>query len=198
MPTTKPETDPRGDNQVLDKALADTFPASDPPAATSFTPPVVHEDEEACVAGWRLMGAETADKPPAEWRSCGHARWVSPGQPCLQLAMSPALALLDALVAHGLAPGQDWRMVHLALPASAMRRLDTPHEGWRERTFRADVRLAGDRWMRDRESVGLRVPSPLCPGEHNLLVNLQHPELEQLRVLEVCPFEVDARLTAGG
>ena len=40
----------------------------------------------------------------------------------------------------------------------------------------------------------LRVPSPLCPCEFNLLVNRLHPDVACLRVTEMFPIDLDLRL----
>ncbi len=197
MPTTQPAKDPRSSNQVLDKALADTFPASDPPAATSVTPAAPADVAPAVdcpVTAWLVLDEAMAAKPLQEWRTCGQSRWLSPNTLALQLALSPALALLDAMTAHGFAQEQDWRMAKVEADARLLRRLDNPHECWRERTVRNDVRLHGDRWALEQESALLRVPSPLCPEEHNVLVNLLHPDAPSLRVVDVCPLEIDSRL----
>jgi RES domain-containing protein len=196
MPTTQPELDPRSTNQVLDKALADTFPASDPPAATSITPAVPADTPaaECPVAAWLALSDTMAEKNLEDWRTCGQWRWLSPNTPSLQLAMSPALALLDAMTSQGFAQDQTWVLARVEVDAALMRRLDNPHECWRERTFRNDVRLHGDRWALEQQSLALRVPSPLCPGEYNLLVNLLHADLPKLRLLETCPLEIDSRL----
>jgi RES domain-containing protein len=198
MPTTQPDLDPRSKNQVLDKALADTFPASDPPAATSITPAV--PDDAGPAAGdcplqaWLVVDETMAAKKLEDWRTCGQARWLSPNTPSLQLALSPALALLDALTSHGFDQDKNLLLARIETDARLMRRLDTPHECWRERTFRNDVRLHGDRWALERESALLRVPSPLCPNEYNVLVNLLHPDAASLRLAETCPLEIDSRL----
>lgn len=196
MPTTRPDAEPRGAGQLLDKALADTFPASDPPAATSITPAAPRKETEETTGAHLILRQATADRGIEDWRTCGQSRWVSPNTPVLQLALSPALAVLDALVSHGFDTAQEWVVAQVAFPASCMLRLDNPHECWRERTFRDDVRLFGDRWALEQQSLLLRVPSPLCPDEYNVLVNLLHPDLACLRVGQVYPFDVDARLLA--
>ena len=194
MPTTKPEIDPRSVNQVLDKALADTFPASDPPAATGVTPAASPSSAKESAHAFLILSQSMADKPLPEWRTSGQKRWVSPNLPCVQLAMTPALAMLDALTSHGFDRNHEWVLVHVKYPVEQLRRLDTPHECWRERTFRNDVRLFGDRWVADQASVALRVPSPLCPEEFNLIVNLLHPELACIEVAAAQPIEIDSRL----
>ena len=195
MPTTQPEKDPRSQNEVLDKALADSFPASDPPAATSVTPAAPADASGAgTVQLWLVVDEAMAAKGLEDWRSGGQERWLSPNTPSLQLALSPALALLDALVRNGPTPDSGWQLARVDADASLMRRLDTPHECWREPDVRDDVRLYGDRWALEQQSALLRVPSALCPHEYNVLVNLLHPDFALLHVAETCPLPLDPRL----
>lgn len=196
MPSTKPELDTANPERALDRALKDTFPASDPPAATSFTPPVasVPEDEEL-VTAWLVVSRGCADKPVEQWRSCGQSRWVTPNVPALFASLSPAAALLEALVNQDLAEMPDsWVLVGLKLPATRMLRLDTPPEHWRERPYRAEVRRCGDRWALEHQSLALRVPSALCPGEYNVLLNTLHPDFAAVERGEPEPLEIDPRL----
>lgn len=195
MPTTKPDLDPRSDNQVLDKALADSFPASDPPAATGLTPAVPAADVP-CIDLYLVVDADLAATPVEDWRTEGQLRWLSPNTPALQMAATPALALLDAYVGKGFKDGGAWVVAHLQCPAPELCRLDTPNERWRDRSFCNEVRLHGDRWALEQQSLLLRVPSPLCPGEYNVLVNLLHPQFAQLRLVDTCPLELDERLAA--
>ena len=201
MPSTKPETDTANPERALDRALKDTFPASDPPAATSFTPPVsgnTAPDEEDTVAAWLVISRGCADKPLDQWRSCGQSRWVSQNVPALFASLTPAAALLEALVNQDLAEASDaWGLVCLRLPAEAMSRLDTPPDSWRERPYRAEVRRCGDRWALEQQSLALRVPSALCPGEYNVLLNTLHPQFSGIERGDVEPLEIDSRLRRG-
>jgi RES domain-containing protein len=200
MSSTKPELDVADPERALDRALKDTFPASDPPAATSFTPPATAgaANDEPTVTAWRVISRACADKPLDQWRSCGQSRWVSQNVPALFASLSPAAALLEALVNQDLAETPDsWVLVGLKLPCDRMVRLDTPHEHWRDRPYRADVRRFGDLWALEQQSVALRVPSALCPGEFNVLLNTLHPEFGIVERGEIEPLEVDPRLRRG-
>ena len=201
MPSTKPETDTANPERALDRALKDTFPASDPPAATSFTPPVsagAAPDAQDTVAAWLVISRGCADKPLEQWRSCGQSRWVSPNVPALFASLSPASALLEALVSQDLAEAPDsWGLVCLRLPAEHMVRLDTPPENWKERPYRADVRRCGDRWALEHQSLALRVPSALCPGEYHVLLNTLHPAFREVERGDVEPLDIDSRLRRG-
>jgi RES domain-containing protein len=196
MPSTKPELDTANPERALDRALKDTFPASDPPAATSFTPPVASvPEEEELVTAWLVVSRGCADKPVDQWRSCGQARWVTPNVPALFASLTPAAALLEALVNQDLGEMPDsLLLVGLKLPATRMLRLDTPPEHWKDRPYRADVRRCGDRWALEHQSLALRVPSALCPGEFNVLLNTAHPDFTGVQRGEPEPLEIDPRL----
>ncbi|WP_154659500.1 RES family NAD+ phosphorylase [Arenimonas composti] len=197
MPTTKPELESANPEPALDAALRDTFPASDPPAATGFTPPTTaeaaNEIDEVCA--WLVLAAPCVDKPVEQWRTCGQGRWLSPNVPALIASLSPAGALLEALVNQHLEECRDeWKLVPLKLPGETLRRLDNPHELWRERPYRNEVRMCGDRWALEQQSLALRVPSALCPGEYNILINTLHPDFAKLSRGDAQPLEIDSRL----
>ena len=122
MPSTNPEAHPANPERALDRALKDSFPASDPPAATSFTPPATSEAaNEDDVCAWVVMPRTCAEKPVEQWRSCGQGRWVSANVQTLFASLSPASALLEALVNHDLVEGADeWVLVSLKMPPGQM------------------------------------------------------------------------------
>jgi RES domain-containing protein len=56
-------------------------------------------------------------------------------------------------------------------------------------------RAFGDKWLRDRRSLGLLVPNMATQGvERNLLINPHHPEFSQLAVTGPVDVHWDARL----
>lgn len=199
MPSTEPQLEPVANDRALDRALKDTFPASDPPAAASFTPPVVPvPDAEESLTAWVVISRGCVDKPLDQWRSCGQGRWVTPNVPALFASLSPAGAMLEALVNQDFGDAPDsWVLVGLTMPCAAMVRLDTPPEQWRERPYRAEVRRTGDRWALEQQSLALRVPSALCPGEYNVLLNTLHPDFGTIARRDPEPLEIDPRLRRG-
>lgn len=57
-----------------------------------------------------------------------------------------------------------------------------------------DARAIGDRWLTDRPSLALEVPSAVVPNETNVLINPDHPEMRAVRVVSQTPFLYDPRL----
>ena len=161
-----------------------------------LAPPIADAtDAEEFVVAWLVVSRGCADKPVEQWRSCGQGRWVTQNVPALFASLSPASALLEALVNQDLAEMPDsWVLVGLKVPAATMSRLDTPPEHWRDRPYRADVRRCGDRWALEQQSLALRVPSALCPGEYNVLLNTLHPDFGGIGRAEPEALELDPRL----
>lgn len=64
---------------------------------------------------------------------------------------------------------------------------------WRQSPSPPELAGIGDRFVRDRRSAILIVPSALAPTESNWLINPRHPEFSRIRLRAVEPFEYDSR-----
>lgn len=60
----------------------------------------------------------------------------------------------------------------------------------------AASRSIGDDWIARRNSLVLRVPSVLVPEEDNLIVNPEHPQARDVRIVGTRAFHFDPRLAA--
>lgn len=198
MATTKPETDITDPGKELDEALAATFPASDPPSATSFTPPACANDdcEMEMQSAYIIISKAMASKDHSQWRMTSNGRWVSGNVPAIYASLSPAAAMLESLAKQDVGcDGDKWMMATLRFPARNLLRLDTPMENWKERPYRAEVRIFGDQWAMEQQSLALRVPSAVCPSEYNVLINTAHPDFREVVVENIAPLQYDTRLT---
>lgn len=54
-------------------------------------------------------------------------------------------------------------------------------------TYPAPLKLAdiGTEWARTKETLLLRVPSAIVPREYNILINPQHPDMPNARIIDV-------------
>jgi RES domain-containing protein len=193
-----PETDNGGNARCLDEALEDTFPASDPPSMTSpvaATPSSdVIAETTAPLRIFRVVAADQASEPFAPGADGG--RWTPPGKPCVYASLSPACALLEYL-AHleGGEPAPSLMMaVATAPPGIALSECNEPST-WKERPYRPEVQRVGADWLEGGRSLALRVPSAVCDGETNLLLNPSHPGFAALQLQELRPLRIDPRLT---
>ena len=56
------------------------------------------------------------------------------------------------------------------------------------------LQLIGDEWVKSGRSAVLEVPSAVIETDSNYLLNPQHSDVQNLRVLDPQPFEFDTRL----
>jgi hypothetical protein len=202
MNLTSALTEARQQSRALDQALEDSFPASDPPSLSSPTIDAVPTAEaEQCETAYFVIADSARGKALMQWKTHGQARWVSPDQQVLHLAMSPALALLDALAGHCLRRDEAWSLATVQIPKGLFTTLDPVEDGTRPNaaqpsptTPAPELRLCCERWAVERNAVALRVPSPLCPGEYNVLLNLMHPHFDDLRVCGLQTINLEPRL----
>jgi RES domain-containing protein len=190
-------------DELLDKANADTFPASDPPSqtspitATSTQPqvPLGHFGIEGDdIRLYRVIEPRKAPHPFSGPGSDSGGRWTSPRTQGVYTALSPAAAILEYLVhLEGETPD------HLLLATasvpidSVLAQLDLPSE-WKERPYRDAVRQIGDAWSKSKKSLALRVPSAVCDGECNVILNPEHPDFSKLKLDQLTPMQLDPRL----
>lgn len=187
----------------LDKAIADSFPASDPPAvtspvvATSTTPQIAASDAGlGCddLRIYRIIEPRQAAHPFSGPGSDGGGRWTSPRTPGVYASLSPATAMLEYLVHLESDTPRELLMASASVPIDCvLAQVELPSE-WPERPYRECVREVGDEWSKSRRSLVLRVPSAVVHEEHNVLVNPEHPDFVKLRLEQLTPVKLDSRL----
>lgn len=52
----------------------------------------------------------------------------------------------------------------------------------------------GDKWLAERETAILKVPSAIIDLEYNYLLNPAHPDFKQIKIAAIKPFTFDSRL----
>ncbi len=125
-------------------------------------------------------------------------RWNSVGTPMVYCAQSLSLAVLEILVHAGdrFLRGNPYSFLTVEIPEKLIRIPDEDAlpRHWNEPEVRDVSRLFGDAWVARKESVALRVPSGIVPGEWNILLNPAHPDFRKLKIGKPRPFPLDARL----
>lgn len=183
-------------NSALDAQLAASFPASDPPAATtpitatSSTSQVpASDDGHADVRVYRIIEPRQASQPFSGPGSDSGGRWTSPRTAGVYASLSPATAMLEYLAHLEGATPDELLLVTASVPLDAVLvQLELPSD-WRERPYRTHVRQIGDEW-----SKALRIPSAVCPPECNMLINPEHGDFAKLQIEELTPIKLDSRL----
>jgi RES domain-containing protein len=67
-------------------------------------------------------------------------------------------------------------------------------KNWRATPPRADTREIGDRWVQERRSAVLALPSAVVPVDTNFLLNPEHADFKRIRIASPIDFDFDPRL----
>lgn len=198
VPETTTGDSPAERTRCLDDALEDSFPASDPPSMTSPTAATPSDETIADGPGsaplrvYRVVEAGQAAEPFAPVEKGG--RWTPPGKPCVYASLSPAGAMLEYL-AHleGEPPDELLMAVATVPPGTVLSETNEPST-WQELPYRHEVQQVGGSWLDSGRSLALRVPSALCEGESNVLLNPSHDGFGALELQGLRPVRMDPRL----
>ncbi len=125
-------------------------------------------------------------------------RWNSPGIDIIYTSSNRSLAMAEVAVHFSIATmPEGYYMMTLEVPdAVSIRHLpdeDLP-PGWQLWPPIHETRHIGDRFIEEKTTCLLRVPSAVTPGDYNYLIHPQHPEMGQIRIVGWEPFVFDRRL----
>ncbi|HKJ64371.1 MAG TPA: RES family NAD+ phosphorylase [Desulfopila sp.] len=121
-------------------------------------------------------------------------RWNRQGVPLVYTSDSLALACLEILV-H--LPSSDLLQDYIYMEAVFSSDLVVNAQlvdGWNARPVPAASQSIGDRWVRDKTSPVLRVPSVIVPKGSNYLLNISHPDFEKITLGDPVQLDFDSRL----
>ena len=122
-------------------------------------------------------------------------RWNSPGKAAIYGALTYAGALLEVLAHGGIGKvPRTQRWIRIEIPKGVAVEEAGAVSGW-EASDQIASRAYGDRWLDEKRSVALIVPSLVGrPNERNIVINPAHPDFTRLRASEPEPVIWDSRL----
>ncbi len=125
-------------------------------------------------------------------------RWNSPGYRLVYTASSISLAVLEVLVHLRHSDRlSDFSVLESEAPDSQLLQLPAEHlpTDWQVQPSPDSAQQLGDDWAESEASLGLIVPSVIVPQQVNVLLNTDHPEMQQVidSAVEV-DFTFDPRL----
>ncbi len=140
-----------------------------------------------------------ASYPPYDGEGAKHAggRWNSKGSRVIYMSENRSLAVLEILVHLSDVLPDKYVLGSAEIPEDAIEPVSERElpRNWATLTVaeQTATRKLGDRWLRERSSVVLSVPS-VTSGERNFLLNPEHPEFRRIALHDPVPFRFDARL----
>ncbi len=115
----------------------------------------------------------------------------------LYTAESRALACLENLV-HRSGEGNNalYKVMLIEIPdAVAVKTIDPKklRKNWYSMTNYPYCQEIGDKWLKEAETVALKVPSSVIKQECNILLNPQHPDFKKVKLAGMEDFSFDER-----
>ena len=124
-------------------------------------------------------------------------RWNSPGRPVVYTAEHASLAMLEIL-AHleFVVIMSDYVLIQAEFDDALQEVVEGKNlpQDWRSYPAPQALREIGDRWLDERRSAVLSVPSVIVPIEQLYLFNPLHTDFNKITVDELQSFPFDTRL----
>lgn len=150
------------------------------------------------ITGWRITRSEysTVSAFDGEGARKYGGRWNQVGTPLVYLAESRALAVLEVLV-HADADliAKPYHIIPISMKADMIMKPDFFPDNWETDTLATQA--FGSKWANDLESLAIKVPSAVVPGESNYILNPNHPDFRLCAIGEPESFRFDSRLVLG-
>jgi len=128
------------------------------------------------------------------------ARWNSKGKYVLYTAGTRALACLENVVhRNGEGLNGNFKVMIIELPDDILIKeikAENLPNNWIDFKAYSDCQEIGDQWVESNESMVLKVPSAIIQREYNYLLNTNHSQMSQVKLLAVEDFKFDSRLKA--
>lgn len=147
---------------------------------------------------FRLAKQRFADDLSGVGAELTGGRWNFKGTRILYTSESRALCMAEVAV-HipiGLIP-KDYYLITIEIPDnSPMTTIDvkTLPKNWKEFPYSDLTQRLGDDFLNKMDSLILKVPSAVVPGDWNYLINPDHADFKEIRIKDKESFNFDSRL----
>ncbi|MBV6644980.1 MAG: RES family NAD+ phosphorylase [Cyclobacteriaceae bacterium] len=122
-------------------------------------------------------------------------RWNFKGHRVLYTAENSSLALLEYLVhTEGLARRLPYQLVTIEIPDTIAEEISVQDlgPGWKEDVVK--IRRLGSEWLQSESSLVLKVPSVINDDNSNFLINPEHADFAEVRIVASKVITFDRRL----
>ncbi|HEV8607295.1 MAG TPA: RES family NAD+ phosphorylase [Tepidisphaeraceae bacterium] len=150
------------------------------------------------LTSWRIVRARYLPNAfTGEGAKRAGGRWNNRGTPLVYTAESKSLAVLEMLVHLETDEFlRHYRLIPATFDRSLITELDAADlpANWKQYPAPFSTKRIGDLWVARRESIVLKAPSVIVPGESNFLLNPMHPQFRRVQIGSPERFRFDRRL----
>src|SRR5438094_5587261 len=149
-------------------------------------------------SAWRIVlqsEAPLAFSGEGAWRYGG--RWNFRNVRVIYVSEHQSTAALEVFVHNKpFSPNERYTAFHLEWPDSLTEWFPVKKlpENWRVIPPPRETKEIGDRWVQERRSAVLALPSAISPADTHFLLNPEHPNFRRIRIHRPIDFAFDPRL----
>jgi RES domain-containing protein len=149
-------------------------------------------------SAWRIVHAsreKTAFTGEGPWRYGG--RWNSPGARVVYVSEHQSTAAFEVFANRvPFILEETYKAFHLEWPDNLTERfpMEKLPANWRVFPAPVQTKEIGDRWVQERRSAALALPSAISPADTNVLLNPEHRDFKRIRIKSPIDFGFDPRL----
>ncbi|MBC7921642.1 MAG: RES family NAD+ phosphorylase [Ferruginibacter sp.] len=126
----------------------------------------------------------------------GSGRWHRRGTPILYTSENASLPMLEFLANYTILP-DDLSLLTLDIPEGTGMEQVLPDQlpaNWRNADYPPELANQAMEWIRQGESLLLKVPSVHSPVDCNILINPSHPDARLMTIVKVERYAFDQRI----
>lgn len=147
---------------------------------------------------WRIAKEKRAKDLSGRGSAIDGGRWNDEDVPAVYLGLGPAIFGLETFV-HALGkPTVPMKLTCFDLPDDPSLywepKANELPDGWHSLPPDRPNMDFGTKWLRSRSHLGLMIPSAVLPLERNIVINPDHPEVSQIKIVEIYDFGYDPRM----
>jgi RES domain-containing protein len=144
---------------------------------------------------YRLTKEKYKDSLSGKGAAIMGGRWNSPGVEIIYAASNRALAMSEVAVhvTFEMMPHNYW-MMEIELPEKDYEKIIDLPKKWNAFPYAEATRAVGDKFVLEQNALAIKVPSAVVQGEWNILINPNHKNFDQVKIIKAEPFSLDRRL----
>jgi RES domain-containing protein len=149
---------------------------------------------------WRIAKAKRASDLSGMGAAIEGGRWNDQDVPAVYMGLTPAICCLETFVHAGGEPMFPMKITCFELPDDpALFSQPDPKslpDGWGSLPADRPSMDFGTAWLRANTHLGLIIPSAVLVLERNVVINPNHPAVNEIKVVDVFDFMYDPRMFA--
>ena len=145
---------------------------------------------------FRITGTKYADDLSGYGAALAGGRWNKKGSRVVYSGESEEIALLETIVHTPQMLIPKLSVVTLDIPENSITEVSPSQlpDNWFDYPAPAILAEIGERWITEKSSLVLKVPSSIIHTARNYILNCLHKDFKKVTILEIKDFYCDTRL----